>query len=100
MLELVDIFIIDSSEHLNGIGHALAEGDYSKIEISGHSLKSSAATFGALHLSDFCKRIEACARARQNECIVESLEAAQLEFASVQKILEEKRAEWAKAAAE
>ncbi len=100
MLELTDIFLEDSQEHFEGIGPALAEGDYRKIEISGHSLKSSAATFGALVLADFCRRLEMCARNWQNEGIVENLEAAQLEFASVQAALLERRIEWEKASTE
>lgn len=100
MLELTDIFLEDSQEHFEGIGPALAEGDYRKIEISGHSLKSSAATFGALVLADFCRRLEMCARNWQNEGIIENLEAARLEFASVQAALLERRIEWEKASAE
>ena len=100
MLELTEIFLEDSLEHLDGIGDALAEGDYRKIEISGHSLKSSAATFGALALTDFCRQLEMYARTRQNQGIVENLAAARLEFARVQTALLEKRIEWEKAAGE
>lgn len=100
MLELTDIFLEDSQEHFEGIVHALAEGDYRKIEISGHSLKSSAATFGAVVLADFCRRLEMSARNWQNEGIVESLEAARLEFAGVQTALLAQRIEWEKASAE
>lgn len=100
MLELTEIFLEDSLEHLEGIGYALAEGDYRKIEISGHSLKSSAATFGALILTDFCRKLETYARTRQNQGIVENLAAARLEFARVQTAFLEKRIEWKKAAGE
>lgn len=100
MIELTDIFLEDSQEHFEGIVHALTEGDYHKIEISGHSLKSSAATFGALVLADFCRRLELSARNWQNEGIVENLEAARLEFASVQTALLAQQIEWEKASAE
>jgi len=100
MLELTDIFLEDSQEHFEGIVHAIEEGDYRKIEISGHSLKSSAATFGALVMADFCRRLEMCARNWQNEGIVENLEAARIEFASVQSALLAQRIEWEKASAE
>lgn len=100
MLELTEIFLEDSLEHLDGIGYALTEGDYRKIEISGHSLKSSAATFGALVLADFCRQLETYARTRQDQGIVESQEAAQSEFSRVQTALLEKRIEWKKAAGE
>jgi HPt (histidine-containing phosphotransfer) domain-containing protein len=98
MLELTEIFLEDSLKHFEGVGHALAEGDYRKMEISGHSVKSSAATFGALVLADLCRQLEMCARTRQNEGIVENLAAARLEFARVQRALLEKRIEWKKAA--
>lgn len=100
MLELIDIFLQDSAEHLVGIGHAIADGDYRKIEISAHSLKSSSATFGALVLSNFCMRLEKCARTSQNECIVEMLAEARQEFAFVEAILRLQRVKWVKVIAE
>jgi HPt (histidine-containing phosphotransfer) domain-containing protein len=100
MLELIDIFLQDSAEHLVGIGRAIEGGDYRKIEISAHSLRSSSATFGALILSNFCMRLEKCARTSQNECIVETLAEARQEFALVEAILRVQRVKWVKAVAE
>jgi len=98
MLELIDIFLDDSPARLDSIGQAMEEGDLRKAEINAHSLKSSAATFGALGLSTLCQRMELCARTGQQKCLSEALKAARLEFASAQVALREQRAKWAKAA--
>lgn len=100
MLELVDIFLDDSSDHLDAIEGALKEGNYRKIEISAHSLKSSSATFGALIFSNLCKRMEMCARTEQPECIAEMLDATRREFTDVKAILSEQRTKWSEATAE
>lgn len=94
MVELIDIFIHDSADRLDGIDKAIEQADYRKIEISAHSLRSSSATFGALILSDICFRMEQSARARQREGIVEALATIREEFAQVSQLLSTERSKW------
>ncbi|MFZ1752769.1 MAG: Hpt domain-containing protein [Caldilineaceae bacterium] len=100
MLELIDIFMHDSEEHLEGIRLAMDRGDYRHIEISAHSLKSSAATFGAMAFSELCFRLEQCAHSRQTDRFPEVVAAMRQELTSVNQALADERAKWAEAARE
>lgn len=94
MLELIDIYIHDSGEHIRGIAQALADENYRQIEISAHSLKSSSATFGALSLSQMCAQMEQAAKARQGERIAATLGEVESEFALVVAALLVEREKW------
>jgi HPt (histidine-containing phosphotransfer) domain-containing protein len=61
MVDLLNTFTSDSQETFQTLTRALSNGDIKLIEISAHSLKSSAATFGAEALSALFARIEQAA---------------------------------------
>lgn len=98
MLELIDIYIHDSGEHISGIAHWLVSEDFRQIEISAHSLKSSSATFGAMPLSRMCAQMEQAAKARQADRVREILAEVESEFAQVRAGLLVERAKWVEVA--
>ena len=56
--QLIDTFINTAKQQIESITLAASEVDFQKITASAHSLKSSSATFGALHLNELVKSIE------------------------------------------
>lgn len=62
MLDLIEAFLDECSSRTLDISLALASEDAQLVEISAHSLKSSAATFGASQLAQGYAEIESLAR--------------------------------------
>lgn len=92
MVDLIDTFIEDSGKHLQDLVDDFATGKYAKLEIRAHSLKSSAATFGAQSLADKFARMERLLREGKVDEAQTLLEPVQKEFAEVVAFLEEERA--------
>lgn len=63
LAELIDAFLDDAPAQLEAIRGAAAAGETDAIVRPAHTLKSSAATFGAMALADRCRELEAGARA-------------------------------------
>jgi CheY-like chemotaxis protein len=61
--ELIDQFRADASELLGGARAALATGDVDGLRRAAHTLKSNAATFGAVTLADRSRALEEAAKA-------------------------------------
>jgi CheY-like chemotaxis protein/HPt (histidine-containing phosphotransfer) domain-containing protein len=55
---LIGDFIVDGEELVNGVRASLETGDREEFIRASHTLKSSAATFGAMHTSRLCKEVE------------------------------------------
>lgn len=98
MLDLIDTFVKDSVENIDNITQGIENQDLKKIEISAHSIKSTAAIFGATTLSALCAEIERLAHSEETQAIADILYLAHDEFARVQNILAAEREKWAKAA--
>ncbi len=60
--EIVDLYVVDSQRHVVNIQAGLAKNDAHVVLIAAHTLKSTAATVGALPLAETCKEIERLAR--------------------------------------
>ena len=61
--ELVSTFLEDSQELVSTMRRALAQGDRDALRRAAHSLKSNAASFGAMPLSNLSRDLEALAKA-------------------------------------
>ncbi|MFN0305220.1 MAG: Hpt domain-containing protein [Burkholderiales bacterium] len=56
--EIVDLYVVDSQRHVVNIQVGLAKNDAHVVRVAAHTLKSTAATVGALPLAETCKEIE------------------------------------------
>jgi len=63
LAELIDTFLDDAPRQLDGLRGAVARGDAAEARRAAHTLKSTAATFGAQDLSDVCRELENLANA-------------------------------------
>ena len=60
--DLIDLYVVDAPRHVADIRRALTNRDANGLRRSAHTLKSTAATVGALPLAEVCKDIERLAR--------------------------------------
>jgi HPt (histidine-containing phosphotransfer) domain-containing protein len=56
--ELLDTFLRDAPRLLEAVGAGLARDDADAVRRAAHTLKSNAATFGALTLAGACRELE------------------------------------------
>jgi len=62
LVDLIDTFVADGEAMIGELNAALAAGDDAGLLRPAHSLKSNAASFGAVRLADLCRSVEADAR--------------------------------------
>jgi HPt (histidine-containing phosphotransfer) domain-containing protein len=60
--ELIGAFLEDAPDSINQMQTALANSDVDSFRRAAHSLKSNAATFGAMELSTLAKELEVMGR--------------------------------------
>lgn len=60
--ELIDTFVVDAPVQVASMRAALVGGSTERLARAAHTLKSSAATFGATDLADLCRALESRAR--------------------------------------
>jgi HPt (histidine-containing phosphotransfer) domain-containing protein len=60
--ELIDAFLDDAPDLFSQMRSALADKDAEAFRRAAHSMKSNAATFGAMELSSLAKELESLAR--------------------------------------
>ena len=86
-MELIDEFLSDAPELIDGIRRGLIEGDDALVQRSAHSLKSNASTFGALALADRCRGLET--KAERGDLDAAAVDTAEIEaeFARVAEVL-------------
>ena len=65
--ELIDAFIEDAYDQLEQLKTALASNDAETFRRAAHSLKSNAATFGAMELSALARELEMMGRDKNLE---------------------------------
>jgi HPt (histidine-containing phosphotransfer) domain-containing protein len=85
--ELIDTFLEDAPTLLAQLRSALANQDAETFRRAAHSMKSNAATFGALELSALAKELEVFGRDK-NLAIGNRLEALETEYQQVADQLE------------
>jgi len=60
--ELIELFLEDAPKHLQSMVSSLESGDLEVMTRAAHTLKSSSANIGGLHLGDVCAAMENAAR--------------------------------------
>jgi HPt (histidine-containing phosphotransfer) domain-containing protein len=69
MAELVEAYVSEGAENLEGILAAAAAADPTAIVRPAHSLKSTSASLGAMRLSAICRAIEEAGRESRGETL-------------------------------
>jgi HPt (histidine-containing phosphotransfer) domain-containing protein len=85
--ELIDTFLEDAPNLIAQMHSALASSDADSFRRAAHSMKSNAATFGAMELSSLAKELESFGREKNLE-IGNRLGVMEEEFYQVAKQLE------------
>jgi two-component system sensor histidine kinase/response regulator len=85
--ELLDSFLNDAPAQLAAMRTATVGGDAEALRRAAHSLKSNSATFGAMRLSQQCKRIEELARAGEWQGTPDRIENVAVEYEQVRTAL-------------
>ncbi len=80
LAELIDTFLADAPAQVAAMREAVAAGAAEALVRPVHTLKSSAATFGATELTERCRALEAQARSG-------SLDGAEAAVASIEEAL-------------
>lgn len=88
--ELIDAFLDDAPSLIGQMRAGLASGDADTFRRAAHSMKSNAATFGAMELSALARELEALGR-EQNLSIGDRLERLEAEFQRTAQALEDLR---------
>lgn len=86
-LELVDLFIEDTCQQLEQVSAALSRGDSEEMRRRAHTLKSSCANIGAVHMAQHCFQLEQLAVAEELSEIRGLLEDVLTEFDDVKAAL-------------
>ncbi len=87
--DLVLTFLVDSDALLGEIARGLGQGDAALVHRAAHKLKASAASLGAVGLSDHARELEALGRAGTLSSAETLLAAAQDQFGLVKEALEQ-----------
>jgi len=89
--EMIDAFLEESARFLADMKDALSDRDVDRFRRAAHSLKSNAATLGAMRLSALAKGLEDMARENQLEGAAEKLEPILAAFSEAEQALKELR---------
>jgi HPt (histidine-containing phosphotransfer) domain-containing protein len=87
--ELLSTFVEDSRDLVVTMRRALSEKDTDSFRRAAHSLKSNAASFGAMTLSTLAKDLEALARSGSLDGAASRVERLAVECARVERALRE-----------
>jgi HPt (histidine-containing phosphotransfer) domain-containing protein len=63
LAQMIGMFVRNSADQIAAIAAASDAGDVEKLRVTSHTLKSTAASFGATALSEACRNIEHAAKA-------------------------------------
>ena len=88
VLELIDGFIANTPQMLSKMQKALEQGNATDLRIVAHTLKSSSADFGAMHLSELFKDLEYKSKTGIPEGFASLIEEIGLEYERVKEALE------------
>ncbi|MFH0943634.1 MAG: Hpt domain-containing protein [Planctomycetota bacterium] len=91
LVELIDVFLKDSPERVEGVDAAVRNQDAEGLAAAAHGLKSSAANMGASRVSKLCRTLEAMGRGNDLQGAAELLQELKAEFSLVESAFEEIR---------
>jgi CheY-like chemotaxis protein len=89
---LIQLFIADTEKLLGAFRDAARRDDTGELRVLAHTLKSTAATFGATRLSRLSRRLEDGIQTGSVEGIAELLDEIDMEFSRVRDTLSERGA--------
>ena len=80
--ELIDTFLEEAPAQLATLRSAVEQGEAGEARLAAHTLKSNAATFGAISLTDVCRELEAASTSGGlgGEAATALVEQAELEW--------------------
>jgi HPt (histidine-containing phosphotransfer) domain-containing protein len=87
LASLADTFLADTESILGGLGGAIARRDSVEVRRLAHSLKSTAASFGATELSTLSRRLEELATTGSTDGAAELLAEMESELPRVREAL-------------
>ena len=87
--EMVDAFLEEGTQFISDLEKGFAEADIDLFRRAAHSLKSNAATFGAIKLSSLSEELEEMARRGQLDGAAEKLEPVSVAFSNAESALKE-----------
>jgi HPt (histidine-containing phosphotransfer) domain-containing protein len=85
--ELVDTFVRDAPRLVEAVAAGLGRDDAEAVRRAAHTLKSNAATFGAVTLADACRELENAARGGTLDGLGALLERVEQEYRRVESAL-------------
>ncbi|MCF8130537.1 MAG: response regulator [Deltaproteobacteria bacterium] len=88
--ELIDLFLKDTSRHLERLGAAINEGDSPNVEAAAHSIKGAAANMGAEKFRKLAHGLEMKGKSRSIGGILEDFDHLKSAFAEVSQFFEKK----------
>jgi two-component system, sensor histidine kinase and response regulator len=88
--ELIDLFLKDTSRHLERLGAAINEGDSPNVEAAAHSIKGAAANMGAEKLRKLAHGLEMKGKNRSIDGILGDFDHLKSAFAEVGQFFEKK----------
>ena len=62
VVEIIELYVVDSQRHVLDIRKGLTNNDANIVRRAAHTLKSTAATIGAMALNETCIQLEQLAR--------------------------------------
>ncbi len=86
--EVGGLFVKHAPEKISAILQAVEKGDAKGLQIAAHSLKSSSAYVGAMHLSAMSKELELMGRSGTLEGVKDKIEKMRAEYERVMAALE------------
>ena len=84
---LIDVFLKEAEEILEGLGRAIAGKNASEVRRLAHSLKSASAMFGALRLSGEARDLESLGLSGKLDGALRILEGLKSQFRLVREAL-------------
>jgi HPt (histidine-containing phosphotransfer) domain-containing protein len=87
--EMVETFLEEGAQFVVDLDKSFADGDIDLFRRAAHSMKSNAATFGAIKLSNISQELENMARQGQLDGVNEKLEPISAVFSNTRQALKE-----------
>jgi TMAO reductase system sensor TorS len=89
LYRVAGLFLTQTPNLLQTLYDLVVKGDGMGIQKTAHSLTSSCAMVGALHLSELCRELEECVQGRNFDDAVNRYRRIEMEYAAVEKALRE-----------
>jgi CheY-like chemotaxis protein len=91
--EVIDAFLADAPELVATLRRALDEGSSEELRRAAHTLKSNGATLGATDFAEFCRTLEARAKAGELDGAAELVDRIEQEYGPLRDALAALRSE-------